>query len=73
MTLGYNFKVKSINWLDNARIYVTGNNLLLLTNYSGFDPEVNSDANQNGVPSLGINYTNYPRARTFTFGVSLKF
>lgn len=73
VTLGYTLKSKAIPWLDMARFYVTGNNLLLLTDYSGFDPEVNTDANENGVPSLGINYTNYPRARTFTFGVSLQF
>lgn len=73
VTLGYTFRSKAIPWLDMARFYVTGNNLLLITDYSGYDPEVNSDANENGVPSLGINYTNYPRARSFTFGVSLQF
>ncbi len=73
ITLGYTLRTKAIPWLDMARFYVTGNNLLLFTDYSGYDPEVNTDANENGVPSLGINYTNYPRARTFTFGVSLQF
>ncbi|NJK85955.1 MAG: hypothetical protein HC906_08300 [Bacteroidales bacterium] len=73
VTLGYTFNTKSLNWMNLARIYVTGNNLLVLTDYSGFDPEVNTDANQNEVPSLGINFTNYPRARSFTFGINLQF
>ena len=73
ITLGYTFDTKKLSWLGNARVYVTGNNLALITNYSGFDPEVNVDANQNGVPSLGIDYTQYPKPRTFTFGVNLKF
>lgn len=73
LTLGYTIRTKSIKWLDMARVYVTGNNLLLITDYTGYDPEVNADASQNGVPAIGINYTNYPRSRTFTFGVSLQF
>ncbi|HEX3005990.1 MAG TPA: TonB-dependent receptor, partial [Bacteroidales bacterium] len=73
VTLGYTIKGKPNSWFNSARIYATGNNLLLFTDYSGFDPEVNADANQNGVPSIGISYTNYPRARSFTFGVSLQF
>lgn len=73
LTLGYTFDTKNINWLSTARVYVTGNNLLLFTDYSGFDPEVSSDANYKGVPSLGIDYTSYPTPRTFTFGVNIQF
>ncbi len=73
VTLGYSFNVESIKWLESARIYVTGNNLLLFTDYSGYDPEVNVAADQNGVPSMGIDYTAYPKPRTFTFGVNLQF
>jgi iron complex outermembrane receptor protein len=73
LTLGYNFDTKSVKWLSNARIYVTGNNLLLFTDYSGFDPEVDVAAAANGVPSSGIDFTAYPKPRTFTFGVNLQF
>jgi iron complex outermembrane receptor protein len=52
------------------RIGVTGQNLFVITDYSGYDPEVNTDKNINGVPSLGIDYTAFPRPRTFTFHVS---
>lgn len=73
VTLGYTFNTRSIDWLGRARIYVTGNNLLLFTDYTGFDPEVSTDASANGVPSMGIDYTSYPKATTFTFGVNLQF
>ena len=73
ITLGYTFNTGSLSWLDRARIYVTGNNLLIFTGYTGYDPEVNVDASENGVPSIGIDYTTYPKPRTFTFGVNLQF
>jgi len=73
VTLGYTLNTETVSWLSKARIYVTGNNLLLITGYNGYDPEVNTDASENGVPSMGIDFTSYPRARTFTFGVNLQF
>ena len=73
VTIGYSINTKKIPWLAMARVYVTGNNLLLFTDYTGFDPEVNTDANENDVPSIGIDYTSYPKARTFTFGINLQF
>ena len=51
-------------------VYVTGQNLFVLTDFSGFDPEVNVDKNSNGVPSVGIEYIPYPTARTITIGVN---
>jgi iron complex outermembrane receptor protein len=73
LTLGYTFNTKSIKWLSKLRVYATGNNLLLITKYKGFDPEVNSDASNNNVPSLGVDYSSFPKSRTFTFGVNLQF
>ena len=58
--------------VTNARLFVTANNLFVITPYSGIDPEVNSPgAAQNGIGALGIDYLSYPRARTFTVGVNL--
>lgn len=73
VTIGYTCKSKQIKWLTSARIYATGNNLLVITKYTGFDPEVSINASQNGVPSLGMDYTAYPKARTFTLGLNLQF
>ncbi|MCZ4222398.1 SusC/RagA family TonB-linked outer membrane protein [Pedobacter rhodius] len=68
-TLNYNFgnigkAIKSLN------VYVNGQNLFVITNYTGFDPEVNVNKSVSGVPSAGIDYTAYPTARTFNFGVN---
>jgi TonB-dependent starch-binding outer membrane protein SusC len=51
-------------------LFVTGQNLFIITNYSGFDPEVNTDKAIGGVPSFGIEYTPYPTARTVIFGLN---
>jgi iron complex outermembrane receptor protein len=53
-----------------AKIYVTGQNLFIITNYPGFDPEANFDGSNNGVPSLGIDYAQYPSSRTLIFGIN---
>lgn len=73
LTLGYTFNTQKIAWLGKARVYATGNNLLVITKYTGFDPEVSVDAAANGVPSMGMDYTAYPKASTFTFGVNVQF
>lgn len=56
--------------LKGINIYVTGQNLFVITKFSGFDPEVNVDKNNNGIPSVGIEYTPYPSARTVTVGLN---
>jgi TonB-dependent starch-binding outer membrane protein SusC len=68
-TLSYNLGNigKSIR---NMNVYVTAQNLFVITNYSGFDPEVNTAKPLNGIPSFGIEYTPYPSARTINFGLT---
>lgn len=69
LTLGY--RVGNIgNNLKNFNISLTGQNLFILTNYTGFDPEVNTDGTTNGIPSLGIEYLPYPPARTILLGIN---
>ena len=68
--LGYTlpeFLTKKI-LISQLRLYVAAENLLTLTNYRGFDPEISS-----GGTSLGVDYGVYPQARTFLFGINLKF
>lgn len=67
-TLSY--ELGNIKIFKGAMIYVTGQNLFVLTDFKGFDPEVNVDKNVNGVPSVGIEYTPYPSARTILFGIN---
>ncbi|WP_246169073.1 SusC/RagA family TonB-linked outer membrane protein [Rudanella paleaurantiibacter] len=73
LTVGYSLPLKSATFAKSIRFSVTGQNLLLFTNYSGIDPEVNVSKSIDGIPSLGIDYGAFPTARTFTFGVSVGF
>lgn len=72
LTLGYTLKPRN-SVVSNVRFYVTGQNLAVFTDYSGQDPEVNINKAIEGVPSLGIDYTAYPRPRTFLLGASVTF
>ena len=72
VTLSYNVPVRK-TFMSNARVYVTAQNLFILTHYSGLDPEVNSEISGTGVAPLGIDYLSYPKARTFSAGVTVTF
>ena len=72
-TIGYRIPFKKNSWVHSLRIYVTGSNLFLITGYTGYDPEVNTNAELDGVPSIGMDYTGYPHARTIQFGINAKF
>lgn len=69
LTLGYTFKTKNVNWLNKFRCYFTGQNLFILTKYTGTDPEVSLDGQTPGIETRGF----YPKARTFTFGLNVSF
>lgn len=69
-TISYNIG-EIAKFIKQANIYVTGQNLFLITKYRGFDPEVNVDRSVNSVPSLGIDYAQYPSARTFIIGLNI--
>jgi TonB-linked SusC/RagA family outer membrane protein len=73
--LAYNipFKDKNVaSWLRNLTVYASGQNLLTLTNYSWWDPEVNSSGGSNST-SLGFDYYSYPPVKTITFGIRAGF
>jgi len=72
LSLGYRVPLKS-KTISSMRLFVTGQNVLTFTNYSGQDPEVSTNKSLNGIPSFGIDYTAYPRARTWTFGANVSF
>lgn len=56
--------------IRGASVFVTGQNLFVITNYSGFDPEVNTSKPLNNIPSFGLEYTPYPTARTVNLGIN---
>lgn len=72
LTLGYTIESAPL-FFKLMRFTLTVQNLFVITNFTGFDPEVNIDKNIDGVPSYGIEYTPYPPARTFTFGINVSF
>jgi iron complex outermembrane receptor protein len=65
------------SFLKSLRLSLSGQNLFVITDYSGLDPEVSTNpANYsllNGLPTAGIDYAAYPRPRTYTFGLSARF
>ncbi|MEO8561347.1 MAG: SusC/RagA family TonB-linked outer membrane protein [bacterium] len=70
-TVGYTFTLPAaLGAGRTTRLYVSGDNLLLFTPYSGYDPEVFVAA---GIASRGIDYLTYPRARSFTLGAHVGF
>jgi len=72
-TLGYNFNMPNNNFLSKLRVYLTGQNLFTITDYSGYDPEVNTSNVQGGILSYGIDFASYPRARTLILGLNASF
>jgi len=70
ITLEYALDLPMIRSVQSARLYVSADNLLLLTGYSGLDPEVYASS---GLASRGIDYLSYPRPRTVTGGLRLTF
>lgn len=70
MTLSYNVGQLGKSF-RNVNVYVTGQNLFVITNYTGFDPEVNTPKPVDNVPSFGIEHTPYPSARSVIFGLNI--
>jgi TonB-linked SusC/RagA family outer membrane protein len=71
VTVGYTVPENLIPGTNNARIFLTGQNLHVWTKYKGFDPESNSFGGN--AASRGIDLGAYPRARTWNLGVNLSF
>jgi TonB-dependent starch-binding outer membrane protein SusC len=73
LSLGYTIPDKLVKkvHIQNLRFYVSGSNLFILTNYSGFDPEVSSRRNTALTP--GVDYSAYPKSRQVLFGLNLSF
>lgn len=75
-SIGYNVPLSGEGALNSLRLSLTGQNLFLITDYSGLDPEVTSNTgniNLSGIPSRGMDYGSFPRPRTITFGINASF
>jgi TonB-linked SusC/RagA family outer membrane protein len=87
ITLSYRFEPRLVNklGLGSASIYVSANNLITITGYKGFDPEVNSNGNPIVVNpggeasnnndarniSLGLDSGAYPQSKIFLVGLNI--
>jgi hypothetical protein len=74
LTVGYTLPknwVKKI-YLQNVRIYFTGQNLFCITGYDGYDPEVDTSSKKNPM-TPGVDYAAYPKSRTYVAGVNITF
>lgn len=60
ITLGYTIPTQKISWLSRLRVYISADNLFVLTKYNGLDPETDS-------------FAGYPNQRSFTFGTNISF
>ncbi|GAB3247196.1 TonB-dependent receptor [Larkinella harenae] len=67
--LGYNIPVTRLKAIRSAQLYVTGQNLFTITNYTGSDPEVSAF----GTSNVRADYNAYPLTRTYTLGLNLNF
>ena len=72
ITFGYTFPERWLSKLGvkKCRLYFTGNNLVTLTSYTGFDPEVST---MSSPLTPGVDFGAYPLSRTFIFGTNIVF
>lgn len=82
LTIGYSLKDSSLNGIANGalskfRVYISGQNLFTITDYSGYDPEIGGSTvtpNQlSGAAGIGIDRGNYPQPRSILAGIQLAF
>jgi iron complex outermembrane receptor protein len=75
-TLGYSLDPGLLgigNLVNDIRLTITGQNLFIITDYSGYDPEINTGSAIDGIQTFGIDYFSYPRSRTVLFGLNVAF
>ena len=77
LTLGYTLPKQLTKkfGVSNLRVYGSVYNVFTITGYSGLDPEVNANKNNNNAayPTTGLDWGAYPRARSFVVGLNLSF
>lgn len=71
VVLGYTVPLKSNRIFEKLRVYFSGTNLLTITDYKGFDPDINGFGEN---PALrGVDLSAYPNSKTFNFGIQAGF
>ena len=70
ISLAYDLPVRT-KWLQGVRVLLSGNNLLTVSKYTGWNPDVNCFGRQGA--KFGIDYGSFPSARTFLLGINVNF
>ena len=72
LTLAYNLPTQALQQYGIRKVqpYLTAQNLWTVTNYKGFDPEVNEGLSG---PTMGIDWGTYPQTKSFIFGLNIEF
>lgn len=68
LIVGYSLPESTSKFFSKVRVYAQAKNLLTLTDYTGYDPEISG-----GILDTGVDRGSYPQARTFLVGLDLKF
>ena len=76
VTLSYSLRPELLgvgNLISGLQLSLTAQNPFIITNYSGYDPEVNTGSSLGGVQTFGIDRFTYPTGRTFQLGLNMTF
>ena len=74
VSLGYTIPSSVFNnKISKFRVYISGQNLVTITNYSGLDPEIGTHLSGNNNYQLGIDRGNFPLPKSFVGGIQLTF
>ena len=68
MEIGFNIPLND-KFIQKAKVYINGQNLLTITKYKGYDPDFNSE----GLLSRGYDGGSFPNPRTISLGVEVSF
>jgi hypothetical protein len=73
LTVGYTLpkRLTTKFYIQKLRLYATGYNLFILTKYTGYDPEVDTRRTTPATP--GVDYSAYPKSRSYNVGVNITF
>jgi TonB-linked SusC/RagA family outer membrane protein len=73
LTIGYTLPAGLLKkvYISNLRVYIAAYNLCTFSKYSGYDPEVDTRRSTPATP--GVDYSAYPKSRSFNFGVNVTF
>lgn len=74
ITVGYTLPKNWVKkaWLESVRVYFTAYNVYCFTNYSGYDPEVDTSSKDSPM-TPGIDFAAYPKSRSFVAGINVTF